>query len=257
MPFVSSRGSPFLSSGAIHLEAGGPPRGRHADFHADLRSRFRRTRRQRRLVPRTRRPLPAHALTKEEDHAREITEPRGDNRCLDWAASRYGDRLQGDGRRVRGLHRPQRRVRQLHLLGGARLDRALPQLVLRERPRHHARSVPLPDVQPTRVGQARQRRQQARVQQLLLVRHAVLGRRRHRAALLRHRRADVLLRQHPALGLSEQPVRGSRPRHRDERGAGGPRHAGHLLPLGVPRLGGLRDDWALPRVLRLPQEAAV
>ena len=196
------------------------------------------------------------AQTEDTDHARQKFRVGCDGRRVEGTASRHGNRLQGHGRRVRGLHRTQRRVRQLHLLGGARLDRDGAQLVLRQRARHHVLRLPLPDVQPPRRHQARRRRQQARVQQLLLVRHAVLGRCGHRAAVLRHRRADVLLRQHPALGLSEQSVRRSRDGHRHERGARDARHARHLLPLGIPRLGGVRDDRALPRLLRVPEEAA-
>ena len=48
----------------------------------------------------------------------------------------------------------------------------------------------------------------------------------------------VLFRQHDAVGLPQQSVRRPRGRQRDERGPRGSRHAGHLLPLGLPRLGG-------------------
>ena len=195
-------------------------------------------------------------MEKDQDHARADTATGGKGRHLERAQSRHGTCFEGHGGGVRGLHGPERRVRQLHLLGRTRLDRVGAELVLHQRARHHGVRLPLPDVQPPRGDQARRRRQQARVQQLLLVRDAVLGRGRHRAAFLRHRRADVLLRQHRALGLSEQPLRGSGPRDRDERGACGPRDARDVLPLGVPRLGGLRDGRPVSRLLRIPQEAA-
>ena len=59
----------------------------------------------------------------------------------------------------------------------------------------------------------------------------------HRAAVLQHRRTVVLFRQHHALGLSEQSVRGPGWCQRDERGPRGSRHACHLLPLGISTAG--------------------
>ena len=57
-------------------------------------------------------------------------------------------------------------------------------------------------------------------------------------------------------GYPNNPFADSGPGHRDERDARGVRDARDLLPLGIPRLGGLRDDWPLPRLLRVPQEAS-
>ena len=146
-------------------------------------------------------------------HAEECRRPGS----LEGVAPRHGDRIQGHDCGIRRVHGPLCGDRRRHLFGHSRMDRACAQLVLHERARHHALCLLLPDVQPLRAHQAGRRRQQAGVQHLLLVRDAVLGRRRHRAALLQHRRAGVLFRQHDALGLPQQSVRRPGRRQRDER----------------------------------------
>ena len=62
-----------------------------------------------------------------------------------------------------------------------------------------------------------------------------------------------LLRQHGRPGLyPNNPFRRSRAHNRDERESRHPRHARDLFPLGVSRLGGLRDGRSVPRLFRLP-----
>ena len=172
-------------------------------------------------------------------------------------AQRYGAGGEGHGPCLRCLHRAQRGVRQRDLLGDPRMDRDGAQLVLHIGLGDHAVCVFLPDVQPVRADPARQRRQPAGVLQFLLVRDAVLRRRRHRHPVLRHCRADVLFRQHPALEISQQPVcRPGRP-YGNERATRRRRNAGDLFPLGSPRLVALCDRRPVPGLFRLPQEIAV